>query len=257
VLMGLPAGYMSARFSKLLKEENQVFSQSPRCGTATTSGHMRLFIRLLLVAILTLYVDAKRTKCVAKKSCSQVEDPKCIAKTSCTEGCDLCLTPTSSDGCTSISFCEWNGEDCRQCSSQTDEDACTDLTFCEWMSECTAKTSCTWFQDSACVAKDTCNTECGLCTTITAQSVNVCAEMKECEWKDDCRQCKNLSHSDTWGLCVAEEFCEWKQGSALRYPFTAVDIVFVIFALVFELGTMYDLYTWVSVQVHSRSSMLV
>lgn len=219
---------------------------------------MRLFIRLLLVAILTSYVDAKLTKCVAKTSCTRFEDPKCIAKTSCTEGCDLCLTPTSSDGCTGISFCEWNEEDCRQCPSQTDEDACTDLTFCEWMSECTAKTSCTWFQDSACVAKDTCIIDaplCGLCTNITAQSVNVCAVMTECEWKDDCRQCKNLSQSNR--DCVAEEFCEWKQGSAPRYPITDVDIAFVVIALVFELGTMCDLCKWVSVQVHSRSSMLV
>ena len=217
-----------------------------------------LSIRLSFVATMISCATASKMGCVAKTSCTRFEDPACIANPSCTEGCDLCLKSTFRDGCTSITFCEWKEEDCQPCPSQTDIGSCQDMRFCEWMSECTAKSSCTWFQDSACVAKDICNIDgvlCGLCTTNSAQSVNVCAKMKECEWKDDCRQCTNLSQSNR--DCVAEEFCEWKQWFAPRYPITRVDIVFVAMAIFFQLVTMCDLYMWVSVQVHSRSSMLV
>jgi len=69
----------------------------------------------------------------------------------------------------------------------------------------------------------------------------MCRAKESCHIQQMCEVCERLSGSNV--DCVAQEFCEWDQGTLPQYPITRADIAFTAASLLCELWTAYRLFT--------------
>ena len=112
---------------------------------------------------------------------------------------------SSNYGCVSKKSCisDFGKENCDVCPTLQTKESCGSLSFCEFQSMCRAKES--------------------------------------CHIQQMCEVCERLSGSNV--DCVAQEFCEWDQGTLPQYPITRADIAFTAASLLCELWTAYRLFT--------------
>ena len=148
----------------------------------------------------------------------------------------LLATPAGAASCQAKASCDM-GQACSICAEAKSKEQCSQIAFCDWGTSCSAASTCSWFQDSACVLKEASTLE-DLCSS--TNSPEPCKAMDFCQWKDDCRQCANFSANRD---CVSRDFCEWDQGTLPAYPITTADIISSLQASSASCGQPADCFT--------------
>jgi hypothetical protein len=166
-------------------------------------GDLRIRLIIVLVILCSHFViDTTATRCIAKDSCDA---------------------------------------DCGICDKLESLDSCTKIDFCDLTAACEPAPGCSWFNNATCTVTSvasvtTSEQQQELCALTTSSSV--CADMKFCEWKDDCRECYNFTLNRD---CVKRDFCAWDWGTLPAYPVTSADVVFVVASLMCEMYTTFRL----------------